>query len=408
MLARWMLDFWRGYLVVSVRGERVPELVNLATGAGIQFWDISRGKKGEYRLYMHREDVRRLRTLLRQTGTRLHLERKYGVPFLLWRAWRRKFFLAGALTFLIALHSLTSLIWDVRVEGDLKRISPETVEEAAAELGIAKGKWIGRLPDTDILQNQLLDKVPELAWVGVQVHGTKVLIQVVEKVPGVNPPATTPRNIVAAKKGTVREIMVAKGKAAVKRGDLVQPGQVLITGTLGDGRVNVHANGSVRAAVWYKSTVSVPMEAERKTYTGQSVEKQFLTFWGYPIQIWGYGKIPFEKMEEQAEDKGLKIGSFEIPIKYRHATYREVETYKDTLTEEEAIAKGLEIARGDVAVQMGKDGVIESQKVLHKELKDGKLEIQVLNVVVEDVGKAVEYAPAPDPTAEDGKRNGNT
>ncbi|MGB8956952.1 MAG: hypothetical protein WCC10_16390, partial [Tumebacillaceae bacterium] len=59
------------------------------------------------------------------------------------------------------------------------------------------------------------------------------------------------------------------------------------------------------------------------------------------------------------------------------------------------VERGLELARADVASKMGKNGTIESQKVLQKELKDGKLEVQVLNVVVEDIGQPQGFAPAP-------------
>lgn len=395
MLGRWLLDFWRGYVVVQLRGPQVPELVNLATGAGIELWEISRTKNGAYRMKMHRDDVRRLVTLLRQTGTKIRFERKLGVPFLAWRAWRRKFFLAGALAFLIALNVSTSLIWNVEVVGDLKRVSPETVEEAAAQIGLHRGAWLGKLPDADILQNQLLDKVPELSWVGVQTQGTKISIQVVEKIEGTKPAPTDPQHIVATKQGTIREIYPHKGIKAVKRGDFVQPGQVLISGTLGDGATNVHATGQVKAAVWYKSTVSVPLQAEHKSYTGNAVEKQFLTFWGYPVQIWGYGQIPFTQMEEHPEDEVLEIGGFVFPIQYRHTVYREVEIEKVKLTEAEAVQRGLELARADVAGKMGKNGMVETQKVLQKEMKDGKLEIQVLNVVVEDIGQPQAFTPAP-------------
>jgi similar to stage IV sporulation protein len=395
MLGRWLLDFWRGYVVVTLRGPQVPELVNLATGAGIELWEIRQVKGGAYRMNMHRDDVRRLIKLLRQTRTKIRFERKFGVPFLAWRAWRRKFFLAGALTFLIALNVTTSVVWNVEVIGDLKRVSPETIEEAASQIGIHRGAWIGKLPDADILQNQLLDKVPELAWAGVQTQGTKISIQVVEKIEGTKPAPTEPQNIVATKQGTIREIYPHKGVKAVKRGDFVQPGQVLISGTLGDGKTSVHATGEVRAAVWYKSTVSVPLLAEHKSYTGNAVEKQFLTFWGFPVQIWGYGQIPFEKMEEQPEDKALKIGGFVFPIQYRDTVYREVEIEQVKLTEVQAVERGLELARADVASKMGKNGMIESQKVLQKELKDGKLEVQVLNVVVEDIGQPQGFAPAP-------------
>ncbi|MGZ4122284.1 MAG: sporulation protein YqfD, partial [Tumebacillaceae bacterium] len=151
MLGRWLLDFWHGYVVVTLRGEQVPDLINKATAAGIMLWEIRQTRDGHFRLKMHREDVKRLRTILKQTGVRIHFERKFGIPFLIWRAWRRKVFLAGAVTFLIALYVLTSMIWkvDVEIVGNFKHLSPETIEQAAAEIGLHQGTWMAKLPDTD-------------------------------------------------------------------------------------------------------------------------------------------------------------------------------------------------------------------------------------------------------------------
>ncbi|MGZ4031436.1 MAG: sporulation protein YqfD [Tumebacillaceae bacterium] len=406
MLGRWLLDFWHGYVVVTLRGEQVPDLINKATAAGIMLWEIRQTRDGHFRLKMHREDVKRLRTILKQTGVRIHFERKFGIPFLIWRAWRRKFFLAGAVTFLIALYVLTSMIWkvDVEIVGNFKHLSPETIEQAAAEIGLHQGAWMAKLPDTDDLQKELLQKVPELSIVHVKIQGTKVHIEAVEKVPGVEKPNTAPQNVVAAKKGVIRNIFAKTGNKVATRNQFVQPGQVLISGTLGDSKTNVHAEGQVWATVYYKSTVSIPLKTTRKEYTGEAVEKQFLTFWGHPVQIWGYGQLPYSKYEEHPEDKALKIGSFVFPIQYRDTTYQEVKEEQVILNEQEAIKQALELSKADVARKMGKGGRVESQKPLQKEIKDGKLEIQVLNIVVEDIGQPQPYTPAPpvDPNAKPG------
>ncbi|ASS76088.1 sporulation protein YqfD [Tumebacillus algifaecis] len=397
MIGRWLLDFWRGYVVVTLRGERIPELLNRATAQGILFWEIKQVGENVYRLRMHREDVKELRSLLSKTRTRIHFERKLGMPFLAWRAWRRKFFVAGALTFLVGLYALTSFVWEVQVVGDLKEVQEERILQAASEIGIRRGILIGKLPDTDILQNRLLDKVPELVWNGIQIQGTKITIQVVERVPGVQEPSNQPQNIVATKQGVIKQIQAHRGVAAVKRETFVKPGQVLISGALIDGKTNVHAAGIVKAAVWYTSKLTVPLNTTRQAYTGEAVEKHFLTFFGHPVQIWGYGKIPYEKTEEIEQDKVLKIGDFVFPIQYRHTTYREVNEEKVTLTQEQAEKEALRLARIDLQGKIGEDGTFTTQKVLRSTIKDGNLEVEVFSEVLENIGKPQGYASAPTP-----------
>lgn len=395
MLGRWFVDFWKGTVVVTMRGDRVPELLNAATGQGIPIWEISRLKNGDYRMLINRHDIHRLRPLMRRSQIKLRLGRKIGVPFLLWRAWRRKFFLAGALTFLVSLYMLSSVIWSVEVEGAEKRLSPESVEQAAAEIGIKRWAWIGHLPDTDELQSKLQDKLPQITFAGVQIQGTKVKIQVVEKVEGVTPQPTAPQHIVATKKGTVRDYAVHRGKITVARGELVQPGQVLISGSLAEGKSSVHATGEVWAAVYYPSKVVMPLTTTRKELTGETVEKQFLTFWGKPIQIWGYGKIPYAEFEEEAEDKVLKIRDFVFPIQYRHTVYREVEIEKMTWTEQQATEQAKELAKADALSKAGPDAKVEEQILLRSQTKDGKLEVEIVNRVLENISKPVPFTPGP-------------
>jgi similar to stage IV sporulation protein len=301
------------------------------------------------------------------------------------RAWKRKSFLAGLVIFMGLLYSLTSIVWTIEVEGT-KNLSPETIVAAADSVGIHKGSWIGRLPDTDLLQAEMLDKVPELSWVGVRIQGTKVSIQVVEKVPPTVHTPGAPQHVIASKKAIIDKVLVEKGVPAVQKGQMVNPGDVLISGTLANGN-NVQAKGKVEATVWYGTDLQIPLEHLRKQYTGPSFKKHYLVVGSFPIQVWGYGQNPYQSYEEHAVDREFHIGSFTLPIRFRTAVVKETKEEKIILTEDEARQEALQRAGADVAAKIGESGRVIDQKILHQRSEHGNLYVKVLNIVKEDIGK---------------------
>lgn len=385
MLSRWLLDFYKGYIVVTISGNRIPLLLNMIMQQGLWIHDILYRKNGSIQFTMLRSDVRHLRPLLKQTHSKIHFGKRTGLPFFMQRAWKRKSFLAGLLIFMGLLYSLTSVVWTIEVEGT-KNLSPETIVTAADSVGIHKGAWIGRLPDTDLLQAEMLDKVPELSWVGVRIQGTKVNIQVVEKVPPAVHTPNSPQNIVASKKAIIDKVLVEKGLAAVQKGQLVNPGDVLISGTLPNGNT-VQGKGKVEATVWYGSEMQIPLQHLRKQYTGPSYNKHYLVFGSYPVQVWGYGQNPYKSFEEQAADREFYIGSFTLPIRFRTAEVKETQEDIITLSEEEAKQEALERAAADVSAKIGESGRVIDQKILHQRSEHGNLYIKVLTIVQEDIGK---------------------
>jgi similar to stage IV sporulation protein len=341
---------------------------------------------GSLQMTILRSDVSRLRPLLRQTKSKIHFGKRTGLPFLWQGTWRRKSFLAGAVLFLSFLYVLTSVIWSVEVEGN-KKLSPETILAAAEASGIHKGAWIARLPDTLVLQAEILDKVPELSWAGVSIQGTKVRIQVLEKIPSVKPSPNSPQHIVAGKKGIIERVLADKGIVKVQPGQLVNPGEIVISGDLGDGKTTVHASGRVEAKVWYTTELVIPLEQTRKVYTGQSYKKKYAVIGSFPVQVWGYGQNPYARYEELAVDQEFHVGSFTIPIQIRHTEVKEILEEKISLTEEEAKLEALKQSQADIHAGIGENGRIVSQKILHLRIEHGNLYIKVLSEVIEDIGK---------------------
>lgn len=90
--------------------------------------------------------------------------------------------------------------------------------------------------------------------------------------------------------GIVARVETMDGEAAVKEGDTVTEGEILISGTVSmeppmysDQPVRyyqTHARGRVEARTWRTLTASIPLTAQVKAYTGEEKSRFTLTVLG--------------------------------------------------------------------------------------------------------------------------------
>src|ERR1700730_4614488 len=322
MQGQWLFDIWRGYVTIEVKNGDIPHLLNVARIEQIPLWNIRYKSSGTVSFFTYVKDFKRLRGPIRQSRCKMHVHRRYGFPFLLDRWIRRKAFTAGFAVFISSLFLLQSFVWSVHVSGTDKT-SPESVQAALRTLGIYRGSWKPNPLLFNQYQLKMLDLLPQFSWVGIQLNGTNIQVQVVEKTKGPVYVAKGPQQVIATKSGTITEVLVHKGKAEVKKGQTVNPGDVLITGNIGASQP-VPADGIVKANVWYTSKVELPLQVNAGVYTGEKVKRDFLIFGQLPIQVWGYGQLPFQTYEEISHDVEWSIAGWKLPIPFRTIDSQEV------------------------------------------------------------------------------------
>ncbi|MGZ0052887.1 sporulation protein YqfD [Brevibacillus gelatini] len=383
-----------GHITITVRGKRFERLLNMAVREGIRIWNIRRVGSEVSRCDILIRDYFRLRPLLRETGCRSHVESREGLPFWLLRVRRRAGLAIGAVLFLIGLYMLSSFVWSVEVTGT-KYIDPARVIQAAGQIGIKEGAWKVKLKEPLILQKELLSLLPEAAWVGIDIQGTKVRLQVVEKEAPVKPLATGPRHLVAKKRAVIHKILPEVGKSQVTNNQLVEKGQVLISGIIGneERQQAVSARGKVQGEVWYVSNTTVPLKQTLYRLTGERQKQQYLLVGSYAIQVWPLTKEVFA--QARTEEKRF-VPSYTLPIGWKTVTYSEIEPMTKQLSKEEATEIAKKFARADILQKAGKDAFIQDEKVLHVTAENGKVYVSIHFSVIEEI--AVEQPiipPAP-------------
>ena len=158
-------------------------------------------------------------------------------------------------------------IWDFDVKGN-KNLSSGEILRSLAECGVTEGTFWPGLP-VDIIRSDIILKKPEIAWLTVNVSGSKATVLVEERAekPEIYSESSA-ADIVASQSGVIRRLSVMNGKPLVSCGQTVMKGDVLVSGAMdsitGETR-NVRALADVQAETWYERTAVCRLEEPIKT-----------------------------------------------------------------------------------------------------------------------------------------------
>ncbi|WP_028588749.1 sporulation protein YqfD [Paenibacillus massiliensis] len=373
------LTWIQGHVRLVVKGERIAELVNLLTVQGIHVWDVVSLGEQMTSMRVLLPDFFRLRPLLKRTGSRMHVYERRGLPFQLSRLGRRAFFAAGVGIFILVLVLMSSLVWDVEVRGN-DRLTVDRVLQAAKSEGLYPYQWKFRLMSQDKLSQALMRRLPDTSWVGVEIRGTEVIIQIVEAEKPEPTKLLSPRHLISKADAVITEIYAEQGRPVVSRNTRVKKGDILISGMIGDEQhaQMVVAKGEVKGMVWHEYEIEIPLVQHRKSYTGNSYDKLYLVLGNRAIQMWGYGQKPYAAYETVTEHNPLTWRDLRLPVGWM--TERVMESQKAThvVSETEAKISGIEHAKKQILAKYGKGTEILGQKILHEKRENGKVYMKVL------------------------------
>ncbi len=237
-----------GFVEFEAKGGFPERFLNLCTINGITLWQVQNdGVK--VKACTSIKAYKNIRKSARNSGMKVKILRKRGFPFLIKNNRARAGVLVGLLLVICSLALSTCMLWNIEITGN-EKIKSEILMESLNNNGVKIGVFKSKL-DTIEIQNKLLDEYKDLSWVSINIFGTKAVLEVKEnsEKPQIAD-ATTPMNIIAKKDGQIVLVEGHKGTNAVKEGDVVVKGDLLISGVIinADGsEKTIHATGKVYA-----------------------------------------------------------------------------------------------------------------------------------------------------------------
>ncbi len=181
--------------------------------------------------------------------------------------------------------------------------------------------------------------------------------------------------------------MLKIGTAVVKEGEIVTKGSILVGGWI-EGKYTgiryVHANGEVKAKVWYSQKVEVELKQIKKIETGNLENKYCVNINNFKINF--TKRVPkFENYDTIETTKKLKLFSdFYLPIEIQKITYKEYLNNEISYTVEEAKNIAIEEAKKSLEPQIENKENILNEKI-NFEQKENSVEVEVIYEVLENI-----------------------
>jgi similar to stage IV sporulation protein len=260
------VNYVRGTIRASVECPYPERLVNVCAQNGIEFWDLERVSPTTVHISLLLQGYRKLGSLAERAGFTIRQAKKTGVPFILWKIRKRYILLAGMLLMFLTVWGMSLFVWEIEVKGNDK-VSSRDILAALKELGVGIGAF-GPAVSSEAISNDMLLKIPNLAWIAINVSGSRADVLVRERVPKpVILDENAPVMVCAVKSGIITKMSVLEGARVVKVGDTVQTGDLLVTGIMDSrvsGRRTVHAMAEVTARTWYELSAAMPLSHGRQ------------------------------------------------------------------------------------------------------------------------------------------------
>jgi len=387
-MGRKLFNWLKGYIILQVRGKDLTSFLNFIWQEGLMVWRVNGNVQTELKLRIALSDFFRLIKYRQQLKIKIRIIDRRGFPFLFNKIIFRPGLWLGFLLFIISLYISTSLVWKIEVNGN-KLIPTETIIVSAEQIGIKKWAWKNNLANYDLLQREMLERLPDSSWIGIKIEGTTVIITVVEKKLPSNTPLTYPQHLVAKKDAIIERIIAYKGKALVKRNQLVRKGDILISGIIGtEGNLTfVPAQGEVRGIVWYETTLEIPLLKKSSRLTGEVITRNYLYFFNRSLKIKGEKIIPYKTYKQELEYQQISWGTKSFPFGLITEKIFETKVDISKLKEEEALKNALEVARKDLLRSLDNSAELIQEKVLQQKLDRDKLIVKVLFETSENIAQ---------------------
>lgn len=387
MFLKILLNYILGYVNIRVEGFFIERFINICISKKILLWNMKREKSTILYANIGIQDYKKLKNIAKKTKTRINIQSKKGMPFLLHRYRKRKIFVGLLAIIFIALFMMSKFIWNIEIKGNTKISKTEIMEELNKN-GLKIGTYKRKLNANSVINKVRLDR-GDIAWIGIDIEGTNAIVEIKET-------SEAPEiideneycNIVSNKEGMITKINVQNGTAVVKEGDIVKEGDTLVLGYL-EGKYTgiryVHAKADIEAKIWYSKKEKVFLKQQIQVPTGATEQKYTLNINNFKINF--YKTLSkFENYDTINENKKLMLFSnFYLPIELIKKTNCEYKYEEKIYTEEELT----QITQEKIEKELEKE-IVQTENIINKQTNiypnEDYIEVEVIYEVLENIG----------------------
>ena len=350
------IQYLKGYVCIRVWGYSPERFMNLCSNHDILLWNIE--NCGEYyTMCITVGGFRKLKGIVKKTGTKVAIQKRCGLPFFVPKMKRRKIFLIGLIGSLAFWMWMSTFIWAVDISGNYS-ISEDIFMDFLRENDIYVGMKRNKL-NIEELEKRIRQDFGIVTWTSAKINGTRLEIQIRENEVemsteregeeekgetqeefGKNPYGS---DLVAEEDGVIVSMVTRKGVPQVGVGTEVKKGDILVSGSVPvyneDSTVKFYQYYDADADVFIRRQLrqreELPLHYEKKEYTGEEKKEVVLAVMDKDF-ILRLGKIKYENFDTVTDKKQVKLlKNFYLPLYYGNSVNREYIVTDNIYTKEE-------------------------------------------------------------------------
>ncbi|MFI3231467.1 MAG: sporulation protein YqfD [bacterium] len=390
-------NYLKGYVIIEISGFAIERFLNLCANKNIILSEIEESKNGVL-CRVNIDDFKKLKEFGKKTGCKYKIKSKYGFRFYVFENRRRGALVGGIAMFIALLYYFSGFIWAININGNKEVDSNEILkycEENNFYLGSLKKNLDAKQLQTDIKNN-----FDNISWISIQVKGTSVNINISENIN--NNIVVVDNNIMASnitsdEEGIVHSISTKSGTPLVKQNDVIQKGDILVSGELflkdGEeitGSYTTKSEALIKAVIETTFQVEIPYEYLAKSFTQEKVVDYKFKFFNKDFDFISQ-EVNFINYDKTTSVTQLKLGeNYALPFIIIKDTYLEYNQEKMVYSKEDAKQQALNLISQQIVTSVDFSSDILEKKIHYDETSEDKLVATTTLKLIKEIGEEVE------------------
>lgn len=404
------IQYLKGYVCIRVWGYSPERFMNLCSNHDIFLWDI-KNRGDYYSMCITVKGFKRLKSIVKKTGTKVAIQKRCGLPFFVPKIKRRKIFLIGLIGSFVFWMWMSTFIWAIDLSGNYTITNDIFMDFLAAD-----NVYVGmKRKDVDIesLEKKIRQDFNIVTWTSARIDGTRLSIRIKENEVNTESPEKDKTeeggagienaygsDMVAENDGIIVNMVTRKGVPRFAVGAEVKKGDVLVSGSVPvyneDATVKKYqyyeADADVYISRAFCQKEELPLTYEQKEYTGEEKKEYFLSFLEKEM-VFRIGKVKYENYDKVTDSRQVKLlDNFYLPVHFGSSVNREYVIKDNTYTKEEVKTLFSEKLSKFVA-GLEEKGVQIIKKNVTISKKNKKWQMNMDFQIVEKTGKNIPIVP---------------
>ncbi len=306
-----------GLARIEIQGAEPELLVNRGIGEGLGLWQIRRVDGCSLSALTWERDLPALENAAEACGCEIRVRSLRGGSRSRALLRARKTLLAALLLAALLLGASSLFLWEIRVVG-CERLTEGQVLRALADCGVERGSFWPRI-SPDLVRSRVLTELPEIAWMTVNVSGSRATVLVTERTEKPElVPEDRPAEIRAKSAGVITGMTVLNGRPLVLPGDAVLEGELLVSGAMESVTAPtraVHAMAEIRAETHHELTAVCPLEALQLRDPGRGNSRFALQIGKKRVNLGFFHRKGLDECDKIMHEYNLGVkGLFALPV----------------------------------------------------------------------------------------------